>query len=152
MDSKIDKNIGIRVKELREAKGITQEALAEQLGFTRSAWKAREDGASDFKSGLIVTLSEIFGVSTDYILKGQSEKETNKTQGDRNAFLRRKVCQMINRETHRNKMVTPFSQGFVAGLGRVVHLIDKMKDPGTVADAAVDDYDQRRHTGLLEED
>jgi len=62
------------------------------------------------------------------------------------ALLRRKVCQQINREAHEPGKRTAYRQGYIAALARVVHLIDKMKNADT------DDYDEHRHSGLLEEE
>lgn len=62
-------------------------------------------------------------------------------------LLRRKITQQINREIKDPEVKSAYKQGYIAALGRVVHLIDKMKE-----DRANDDFDQHRHSGLLEED
>ncbi|NLU41040.1 MAG: helix-turn-helix transcriptional regulator, partial [Firmicutes bacterium] len=61
--------VNIRIRELRTALGMTQDSLAKRLGVDRttiSKWE-KEDGAEP-DSGTIVSLSHIFGVSTDYLL------------------------------------------------------------------------------------
>ena len=57
-----------RIKTLREQNGLTQTALAKQLGITRSSVNAWEMGISVPSTQYIVELSQVFGVSTDYLL------------------------------------------------------------------------------------
>ena len=57
-----------RIKYLREQKGLTQADLAKQLGITRSSVNAWEMGISVPSTQYIVELSNIFKVSTDYLL------------------------------------------------------------------------------------
>ena len=57
-----------RIKYLREQKGVTQADLAKQLGITRSSVNAWEMGISVPSTQYIVELSNIFKVSTDYLL------------------------------------------------------------------------------------
>ena len=57
-----------RIKYLREQKGLTQSDLARQLGITRSSVNAWEMGISVPSTQYIVELSNIFKVSTDYLL------------------------------------------------------------------------------------
>ena len=57
-----------RIKELRERAGMTQAALAKQLGITRSSVNAWEMGISVPSTQYIVELAGLFRVSTDYLL------------------------------------------------------------------------------------
>ena len=57
-----------KIKALREQNGLTQAALAKQLGITRSSVNAWEMGISVPSTQYIVELAETFKVSTDYIL------------------------------------------------------------------------------------
>jgi len=57
-----------RIKALREQKGFTQTELSKQLGITRSSVNAWEMGISVPSTQYIVELSDIFDVSTDYLL------------------------------------------------------------------------------------
>lgn len=57
-----------RIKALREQKGITQSELAKRIGITRSSVNAWEMGISIPSTQYIVELSQIFKVSTDYLL------------------------------------------------------------------------------------
>lgn len=56
------------IKSLREESGITQAYLAKKIGVTRSAVNAWEMGLSIPTAQYIVELSQLFHVSSDYIL------------------------------------------------------------------------------------
>lgn len=60
--------IAERIKFLREQKNYTQTELAKKLGITRSSVNAWEMGISVPSTQYIVELSNIFSVSTDYLL------------------------------------------------------------------------------------
>ena len=55
---------------LRRVKGISQEELASMMDVTRQAVSKWETDQTLPDSEKIIRLSEIFGVSTDYLLKG----------------------------------------------------------------------------------
>ncbi|MBQ3863550.1 MAG: helix-turn-helix transcriptional regulator [Schwartzia sp.] len=57
-----------RIKTLREQAGMTQSALAKQLGITRSSVNAWELGISVPSTQYIIELAALFKVSTDYLL------------------------------------------------------------------------------------
>ena len=57
-----------KIKSLREQRGMTQAALAKQLGITRSGVNAWEMGISIPSTQYIVELALFFKVSTDYLL------------------------------------------------------------------------------------
>ena len=59
---------GREVKSLRETAGLSQSALAKRLGVTRSSVNAWEMGLSIPTAQYIVELSQLFHVSTDYLL------------------------------------------------------------------------------------
>ncbi len=56
------------IKSLRETDGLSQSALAKRLGVTRSSVNAWEMGLSIPTAQYIVELSQLFHVSTDYLL------------------------------------------------------------------------------------
>ena len=56
------------IKSLRETAGLSQSALAKRLGVTRSSVNAWEMGLSIPTAQYIVELSQLFHVSTDYLL------------------------------------------------------------------------------------
>lgn len=62
--------IADRISELRKSRELSQEELAELTGVSRQAVSKWESEQSMPEMDKIVTLSEIFGVTTDYLLKG----------------------------------------------------------------------------------
>ena len=57
-----------RLKVLRERNNITQNALSKELNVTRATINAWEMGISTPSTTYIVELSQLFKVSTDYLL------------------------------------------------------------------------------------
>lgn len=58
-----------KIVELRKAKGLSQEELAEQLGVSRQAVSRWELGNTLPDITNLVQLCELFGVSADYLVK-----------------------------------------------------------------------------------
>lgn len=57
-----------KIASLRKSRGISQEELAEQLNVSRQAVSRWEVGSATPDAGNIVRLSQLFQVSTDYLL------------------------------------------------------------------------------------
>lgn len=66
--------IANKIKILRENKGLSQKALADKLGITRSSVNAWEQGISVPSTQYIVELATLFEVSTDYLLNFKNDK------------------------------------------------------------------------------
>lgn len=60
--------ISKNLKLLREQKKMSQADLAKKLGITRSSVNAWEQGISVPSTQYIIELSELFNVSTDFLL------------------------------------------------------------------------------------
>ena len=74
-------SIAERILTLRKSKGMSQEQLAEAVGVSRQAVSKWESEQASPDPEKIITLSEVFGVTTDYLLKGvEPEKEEAKTE------------------------------------------------------------------------
>ena len=58
-----------KLTELRRKAGLSQEQLADQLGVTRQSVSKWESGAAMPELGKLIALSELFGVSIDYLVK-----------------------------------------------------------------------------------
>ena len=61
---------GKRLKALRKQVGKTQEQIAEAVGLEPGTISRIERGAKGMSIDSLLIFSEIYGVSTDYILKG----------------------------------------------------------------------------------
>lgn len=62
-------NMAEKIMDLRKKKGWSQEELAERLGVTRQSVSKWESGQSVPDLNKIVFMSDLFGVTTDYLLK-----------------------------------------------------------------------------------
>lgn len=63
-----DVNLGDRYRDLRKDRKLTQDDLAQYLGLTRSAINTWEQGLSIPSVNMIISLSQFYGVTTDYLL------------------------------------------------------------------------------------
>lgn len=76
-------NIGERIYELRRKNSMSQEDLAEKMNVSRQSISKWESSQSVPEVERIVQLSNIFNVSTDWILKGENSKN-KKSQSNKN--------------------------------------------------------------------
>lgn len=63
-------NFSLRLKEERLKLHLSQEALSKKLGFAHNYINQLERGKRTPSINALICLSEFFGVSTDYLLKG----------------------------------------------------------------------------------
>lgn len=68
------KSIGKRICERRKLMGLTQENLAEQMDVSIQMISNLERGVKAIRIDNLVRLSQILGISTDYILTGQQSQ------------------------------------------------------------------------------
>lgn len=61
-------NIGLKIKELRKKRGVTQEQLAQSIGVSFQAVSKWENGVALPDITLVTVLASYFGVSTDELL------------------------------------------------------------------------------------
>ena len=72
---------GQRVQESRKFAGMTQEELADRLGIDKNHVSRIERGAKACSIDILVELSGVLRVSTDYLLTGKSiDREMTRTQ------------------------------------------------------------------------
>ena len=71
-------NLSIKIYELRKAKGMSQEKLAELVGVSRQSISKWESGETIPELERLVELSRIFEVTTDYLLKPGEMDELTK--------------------------------------------------------------------------
>ena len=67
--------IGAFLKELRKAKKLTQEQLAEQLNVSNRTVSRWETGSNMPDIGLLVEIADFYDVSIDYLLLRTNTKE-----------------------------------------------------------------------------
>lgn len=66
------KGSGIRIRQLRIQSGYTQEKLAEALNVDQSYYGRIETGKRGCPVDLFIQISDLFGVSLDYLIRGRS--------------------------------------------------------------------------------
>lgn len=77
----MENTLGERIMNLRQKKGISQETFGEMLGVSRQAVSKWETCQTMPDIDKVMAMSEIFGVTTDYLLKGteDAQPETQQT-------------------------------------------------------------------------
>ena len=68
-----------KIIEERKRNGWSQEDLAEKLGVSRQSVSKWEGAQSVPDLNRILQMAELFGVTTDYLLKNEMENKKNKT-------------------------------------------------------------------------
>lgn len=71
-------SIAERILQLRKARGLSQEQLANEIGVSRQAVSKWESQQSLPDLDKIIILSEYFNVSADYLLMGKNNKPQSK--------------------------------------------------------------------------
>ena len=90
-------NLSDRIQYLRKARGISQEGLADQLGVSRQAVSKWESEQSMPDLDKIISMSDYFEVTTDYLLKGiepvvQKEEE----QSIKHRRMASNICYLLS--------------------------------------------------------
>lgn len=70
-------DVGAKIKQLRTQRGISQIALAQQLGVSKSVISSYENSIHLPPYDILIQLARIFGVSTDYLLGASSNRSIN---------------------------------------------------------------------------
>ena len=86
-----------KIIDLRKKSGWSQEELAEKLNVSRQAVSKWEGAQSVPDMGRIIQLSELFGVTTDYLLKDKIENEETMQGADTDSTVRTIGMEEANR-------------------------------------------------------
>ena len=70
--------LGARIAALRRSRGMSQSQLAQELGVSPSAVGMYEQGRREPSAATVVALSNLFQVSTDYLLTGKPNRTEEK--------------------------------------------------------------------------
>lgn len=79
-DSKLKKEIGERIRNIRNEMNMTKETLAKRIGVTGQFLGVVESGKSTISYEKLRRLCEISGYSSDYILFGKEMEMLNETK------------------------------------------------------------------------
>jgi len=64
------KNIGLRIRQLREERNITQQVLAAECNFEKSNMSRIESGGSNFTIATLLKICEVLKVKLSDIVEG----------------------------------------------------------------------------------
>ena len=67
-DTHFFKALGARIAELRREQGLSQQAVADELGIAQQTYAHYEVGRARLPASLLPQLSRLFGVATDELL------------------------------------------------------------------------------------
>lgn len=93
------KQMGMRIKQAREKKGLTQDDLADKLKLTRTSVSNYESGRALPPSDVLRALACILDVSTDYLL---GIGEENKFEDEDENYAHEDIGHAIKEERLRN--------------------------------------------------
>jgi transcriptional regulator with XRE-family HTH domain len=82
----MDETMGTRIRTLREAKGLTQQQLADELGVTKGAVSAWETGyAENIRLQTFLKLLDVLGVKKpEYLIWGADRDRSGLDTGGNN--------------------------------------------------------------------
>lgn len=110
-NEQIRRQMGSRIRELRKAKGWSQEKAAQEVGCSWRAMQRWEKGAVTPQWGSVESLARAFGVTTDQIMgtvdvEGGVEPDSISTRVDkltlRVAALQAQVDQLLRERGNRD--------------------------------------------------
>ncbi len=116
------KTIGQFIAALRKANGMTQKELAEKLNVSDKAvsrWE-RDENAPDLS--LIPVIAEIFGVTSDEILRGERAAVSETVQEYHSEKSRKQVAHLLENTKTRFKIMSLISIG-IAGVGLIMAMV-----------------------------
>ncbi|MCR3954939.1 MAG: helix-turn-helix domain-containing protein [Gudongella sp.] len=118
---------GERLQGLRKEKGFSQEKVAEELKVSRQSVSKWERGESFPEMDKVIVLSKILGVSTDFLLKGEDEKEDSKDYDHHNGTVTAfgKISDLINRKGYIAGYIVAGYSALVLIFSRVFHFASK---------------------------
>lgn len=70
------------LRELRKQRGLTMKELGEKIGVSESTISLYETGRRSPSYEILLKIAEYFGVSVDYLLRGNEEKNAIPTDSE----------------------------------------------------------------------
>lgn len=89
-----NQSMGMRIRECRIRKGLTQEKLAESLCCKKSLISQYENNKVDIKGSVIVELASLLGTTAGYLLNGELGCNLDENEKEMLSLMR-----MINNPT-----------------------------------------------------
>lgn len=64
--------LGVRLKEMRDKRGLLQREVADAVGVSTGSISFYEKGIKNPSQDVLTKLANFYGVTTDYLLKGET--------------------------------------------------------------------------------
>ncbi len=74
--------LGEKLQRLRKARGMTQEQLAEKVGVSRQSLSGWENDTALPDTANVISLADLFGVTTDYLLREDAAPTARPAAGE----------------------------------------------------------------------
>ncbi len=117
-------NISNRIIILRKQKGWSQEELAEKLDVSRQSVSKWESGTSVPDLTRILQMSEIFGVTTDYLLKGDGHTlPEESTENEIDSYMEEEKISMLCDEQIKSFLSDTVHFAYMIALGVVLCIL-----------------------------
>ena len=114
---------GEKLQKLRQKEGMSQDALAERLDVSRQAVSRWERDETMPETDKVVALADLFGVTTDYLLRQGAEEEPQAA---------RPAAAAPHKDSGRDILERLEDEGIPAGLG--AHRLGRAGSCGPAAD------------------
>lgn len=117
-------NISNRIIQLRKQKGWSQEELAEKLDVSRQSVSKWESSASVPDLTRILQMSELFGVTTDYLLKGDGDTlSAGSAEIEINSYIEEEKSSMLCDEQIKSFLKDTAHFAYMIALGVVLCIL-----------------------------
>ena len=92
----MNKTLGSRIKELRNAKNITQEEAAGQLGMSRQKYARIESGVNSVTLDILSKVAEVLGVTVGDITRVLDESPVVEYRAGEEGASSKKIFDMLD--------------------------------------------------------
>lgn len=93
--------LGKRIRTRRKMMGLTQEALAEQLGISCSFVGHIERGSRKMSMETLIRISDVMGVSCDYLLQDSLQNavpQSSTPLSEKNRYLLQEIANLLQEQ------------------------------------------------------
>ena len=119
-------SVNEKIKLVREAKGFTQEQVAEKLQMSKNGYGDIERGATDIKLSRLLQLAELFEIKPSDLLESNSQITNNvnsKVNRQRNSFYMNSSS-----EIETQKFIIEQKDKEIALLKKIIELMEAKTD------------------------